>query len=115
MRRAAFGAIVLALLVAPAAVCAGVPARLTIEGTDPLQIRGHRFAPSERVRVVLSLPVRRSRTVVASLSGTFTIRFRDVDLARCALLAVRATGSRGSIAILKIAPTCLPPADDRRR
>ena len=107
MSRVGIVALLVATAVAPASASSRPPL-LTVSSTRPLQVRGTHFVSGERVRVVVSLPARASRTVVATASGMFTVRFRRIYLGRCEAIAVRARGNQGSSASLRIAPMCVP-------
>lgn len=105
----------LAVLIAVAAVlAAGASARssgprLVITATNPLSVRGAHFAPAERIRVTGFVKgATATRSVVATASGTFTVRFRTLDLSGCGIYGARATGSAGSKVTVRIAPECAP-------
>jgi len=83
--------------------------QLRLTDRTPLVISGRHFRPLEQVRVVVLIRDGVARRVVASRAGVFTARFDDVTVTRCEPLSVRATGGRGSDALLKLpAPACLP-------
>ncbi len=76
---------------------------------QPLVVQGLSFKPGERVEVVLYATAQTTRRATASKAGSFTVSFHEVPLGRCSSLAVRAAGSFGSRAALKLpAPACLP-------
>ncbi|MFN2466840.1 MAG: hypothetical protein ABR521_01730 [Gaiellaceae bacterium] len=114
MRRLLLGSCVIATALSAAALSGGGEAAsgqpaLRLAKRVPLTIAGVRFQAGERVTVAVTgtLEVRARRT--ASAEGSFTIRFANVAAGRCDALIVRATGSRGSRAVLRpMAPQCLP-------
>jgi hypothetical protein len=78
----------------------------------PLTVRGVHFAARERVVLTLfgSDGVARKKTAAtANANGSFTIRFGNERSSHCDTL-VRAVGSRGNRALLKLLPrpACLP-------
>jgi hypothetical protein len=107
---------VLLLLAAPLAASAsgsseraGRSPSIRLVSQQPLVVRGRHFRSSERVRVVVLASSRRVRRVTATGTGTFTATFRKVRFVRCTGLDVRAIGSKGSIAVLKLPqPACAP-------
>jgi hypothetical protein len=110
---------VLLLLVVPVAAFASASSfssdrasrapSLRLVSKEPLVVRGRSFRPAERVRVVVRANRDRVRRVTATRSGSFTASFGTVRFVRCIGLDVRATGSRGSIAVLKLPqPLCAP-------
>lgn len=84
-------------------------ATLAISDRDPLTIRGARFSPGEKVKLLVSGQVHLSRTVQAGTRGGFTTVFR-VSLGRCDALVVQAIGSRGHRAQVEVAQTACAPA-----
>ena len=91
------------------------PARQTsvpvvrVPDTTPFVVRGTRFQPNERVRVVARVDRRHVKTVVATAKGVFRARFPGVSVRDCAGYVVRATGSKGSTAFLRQLPSCAEP------
>jgi hypothetical protein len=103
-------AVVLALVLAVPA-WGGKPRRpsLQLRSIDPVVVTGRGFASGEPVLLTArSGATGRAVPVVAKRDGTFRARFR-LHLGRCALLTVRAVGTRGSRAILKVDPNCPSP------
>lgn len=95
-------ALLLTLLVfAPTGAAAGTPS-LQAVSTQPLDVHGVRFRPTERVivRVVAAGSVR-VHIVRATPVGTFTTRFTAVTLERCTAWVVTARGSKGSTAAIR--------------
>lgn len=95
---------------APIRERAGARPALRLVRVQPFTVLGTGFKPRERVRVTV---VREDRTVVrargASAAGRFVVSFRELEPRRCAASRVKATGVRGSRAILKLAqPACAP-------
>ena len=108
MRTAA--AVVLALVLAVPAWGAK-PRRpsLDLRSTDPVVVTGRGFASGEPVLLTARAgTVGRAVPLEAKRDGTFTARFR-LKLGRCTPLTVRAVGTRGSRAILKLDPGCPKP------
>jgi hypothetical protein len=81
---------------------------LAVAKTAPLTVRGSHFRAGERVTVEASMKRRYVRTVTASASGAFLVRFAGVALDGCTSYLLRATGSRGSVAVRKVVPMCPP-------
>jgi hypothetical protein len=82
-------------------------AHLVIVSTDPLVVRGLRFEPGERVKLLVTAGGRAApmSAARASSAGRFTARLGRTVAAREALV-VQAIGSRGSRAMADIsAPT----------
>jgi hypothetical protein len=76
---------------------------------DPLVVRGAHFAPGERVSVKLYGLLRATRTARADGTGVFRVVFSPIRYGRCAVSQVRATGSRGSKAMLRFPQlACMP-------
>jgi hypothetical protein len=99
-----------AFLLMPAAAFSGrgsTPGTvLHIADVTPFVVRGSGFQSKERVRVVLRSNGRHVKTLVATPSGTFKVRFPGVSLRRCVGYFVRATGSKGSRAYVRLVPEC---------
>jgi hypothetical protein len=98
----------LALLVAPpAAAVAHVEAAphlaVTMSSTAVV-VRGSSFRSLERVRVSVTMATMRTKRVLASSAGRFSVVFDGLQGDRCSGGVVRATGSRGSIVVAKIPP-----------
>jgi len=90
----------------------GISGANRIVHLEPLIVRGFFFKAKELVRVkgfVAEAQV--ARSVRANLFGTFSIDVgRDVHLAGCSAGAfLKATGSLGSVAVLKIPPRLCAP------
>jgi hypothetical protein len=83
-------------LLAPAAG-ATTHASLNVSTTDPVTIVGAQFRPAENVRLMVTAAgERRTRTMVASATGTFRARFVGLEApGRCKVTAV-AVGAKGS-------------------
>ena len=80
-----------------------------VPNTTPFVVRGTRFKPNERVRVVAQAEGRHLRTVVATAKGAFTARFARITVGRCGGYFVRATGNKGSSASVRHMPACAEP------
>jgi len=98
---------ILAALLAPAALAA--PPHLTAGGTAPFTVRGSHFKPGERVRIVVQAEDGGTKTVTAGALGGFVARFPGVSIGSCAAYVVRAFGSAGSRATLRVMPECPQP------
>jgi hypothetical protein len=82
---------------------------LRLVDRDPFTVKGLNFKPRERVKVVLHADEVMSRRATANELGAFLVRFGEVSIGRCDAFSVRAFGSRGSRAALKLPqPACLP-------
>ena len=104
--RAVAAAVLVLLLVLPAAAAQPRRATLKLATLAPLVVHGQEFGKSERVALTASSSsAQRMLSVVARRDGSFTARF-DLRLGRCASLTVRAVGARGSRAILQREPGC---------
>jgi hypothetical protein len=102
--------ILVALTVVPLGT-GSASARLSLVDRQPLTIRGLAFKPYEKTRVVVVAQTRTAKTVRATKSGRFTVRFRTVAVPRCGGVFATARGGAGSFARLKIPlPACLPAA-----
>jgi hypothetical protein len=84
-------------------------ARLAGPATSPLSVRGTLFRANERVVVVAQANGTHRRTVTSTARGTFLVRFAGVALGNCASYVIRATGNRGSYAVLRVIPECAAP------
>lgn len=101
------GGAVLASTVALASPAAVASPHLAVTAVHPITVRGARFLPRERVRVVVTTGAGKgTRYVRASRTGTFAVRFTAVRVAPCPWYVVRATGNRGSRAVLRLMPEC---------
>jgi hypothetical protein len=87
---------------------AGKPA-LRLVSTSPLKIRGLRFVPKERVRVMVLEAGSATKRVRADKRGTFVASFNETSVDRCSALSVLAVGSRGSRAEWKRPGPLCPP------
>jgi hypothetical protein len=96
--------------VVPTGTAATAP-RLRLVGTQPLVVRGESFEPRERVTVTALTPSRSPRVLIrASSSGRFKASFRSVVRPCGSSVAVRALGSLGSRATLRLPGVpCIPP------
>jgi hypothetical protein len=99
----------LALSAAPGLQAAATSPRLAVTASSPLVVRGRDFVAAERVLVTVWTAGRRaSAATTATTSGVFVLRFTKAPQFGCTTLLIRATGSRGSTARLKIMPICPP-------
>ena len=107
------GALVAAPLLAAASVAlaADGPPVLALADTDPLSVRGVRFAPGERVtvRVVIRGGPRQTRLFRAGARGSFTAPFPTLAVSQCDAYSIHALGWRGSRASrVQLPPPCGP-------
>jgi hypothetical protein len=112
MRRIAVLVAVFAVA-APALATPRVP-RIWLASKSPAAVAGRGFQAQERVKVVVAESgTRWAKVVDATEAGTFTARFRISVSVRCgSLVAVTATGSKGSRATWKLTEAeCPPPID----
>lgn len=106
MIRTSFGIVVVAfgLVAAPAGATV---ARLAVPDTAPLTVLGTHFKPHEHVRLsVVTSAGAGTRTLTAGEAGGFLTRFSAITLGTCASYTVRATGSLGSRAMIRVVPEC---------
>jgi hypothetical protein len=82
-------------------------AALKLESTAPLTISGRHFGVREPVVLIYFDPDGSSRVVAlrATGKGTFKARF-PIRVRRCDAFTVRATGARGSRAVLQVERRC---------
>lgn len=85
-------------------------ARPTLRAIDesPFTVRGTGFVPGERVTVVVAARDTWRRIVTAGQLGGFTAVFRAASIDSCQPFYVRATGDRGSRAVLRRIVECIP-------
>jgi hypothetical protein len=83
---------------------------VTITSMSPAVVHGAGFVPQERVIVTVSAKGSRTRTITASATGAFRIRFVGFSIPRCAVYGVRAKGNRGSFVSWKIVTMCAEPS-----
>lgn len=108
MRLAALVLLVLALL--PVAASGSTrTARVTLPSRSPVTVQGTGFRPSERVAVTVSAKTTHRKSVTASRRGAFRTTFPGFSIGYCEAFAVRAKGSRGSSAFVKVIPECAQP------
>ena len=108
MRVGALLLLVLAL-VPSVAGASQLRARVAIVATAPFTVHGTGFRPRERVTVTVTATGMRSKVVTATGRGAFTATFKGFSVPHCVGYAVKAKGSRGSLATLDITPECPPP------
>lgn len=88
------------------ALTAAALALVLAHGSSPLAVHGRGFHAREHVRVTIGA---RADTVVATRDGTFVAPFPGFTISRCGAVLIRAVGSKGTTAALKIPrPACLP-------
>jgi hypothetical protein len=98
-------ALVAALGSAASGQSAGRPALLVVD-QRPFTVQGRHFRSHERVNVTLYKGQQsiRTRRVTASSSGGFRAVLQETAVDRCDTIFVRAVGTRGSNAVLKLLP-----------
>lgn len=108
--RAAAAALTMLALTLPAGGEAAKRAELRLQSVVPLVVRGAAFGPNELVRLTAKSPGRPTRrtVVLANGRGAFVALFPLV-LDRCTRFTVRASGARGSRAVLQATPRCPKP------
>ena len=106
--RGALAVLVLALVATGVGYAAPPSPSLRLASREPLVVQGARFRAFEHVTVtVVALP-RQVKRVTTSRAGSFRIAFDKVLVGGCGRFAVRAVGTRGSVALLKIPlPACI--------
>ncbi len=78
------------------------PPSLHLASRQPLVVRGAHFRAFEQITVTVLVLPRRVKRVEASREGSFGVSFDRVLIGRCGALGIRAAGSKGSTAVLKI-------------
>ena len=108
LRRAAL-VLVVALVVVSAAVAG--PGRLRVLPSTQFTVRGTAFQPGEHVLVVVTASEDGAvRRVTAGRGGGFVVRFPGVEVSACPGYRVRATGDKGTRALLNVRmPECPQP------
>ena len=110
--RKGFALGIVALVLAGVASAAPRPAVKLLSENDPMVVKGTGFRSKEHVRVTLKVATPAAtwrRNVVATRTGTFRAVIGLVQTGRCGF-NLRATGSGGSVATLKLPPlpACMP-------
>ena len=109
MNRRLFSLLAVALALVAVAAASAAPPKLTVTSQDRFTVRGVRFHPGERVLVVVAAAsLRASKRLRAGTAGGFTAQFPAVQFSTCETYTVRATGDRGSQAILRVRPPECP-------
>jgi hypothetical protein len=109
MRTAAVLPVVIAALAAASAGAAPASPVLALAGRQPVVVAGAHFRPLEWVRVTVFSAASESVRLRADRRGTFRTGFSDVTVGRCGGMQIRASGTRGSVAVLKLPlPACMP-------
>ena len=73
-----------------------------VRGAHSFVVRGTHFIAREQVLVTLTASERRIKTVRTSAAGVFNADFGSIFIDPCDAFSVRAVGSRGDRALLKI-------------
>jgi hypothetical protein len=101
--------LVLIGLVTASTAAASSP-HLRITTVSPLTLRGNGFAANERVRVTVSAEISATRRVLTGSGGGFVARFPTITFGYCTASIIRAVGSTGDTAVIRIAaPECPQP------
>lgn len=111
---AAAAAAAVAIATASGAFAAGRAPALRVLDRDPLVVRGESFRPGERVVVTAFTGLGPRSVRTTARGGVFRVAFRLPDQPCAGARAVRARGSLGSTATLRLAPAgaCVPPPRD---
>ena len=110
-----FISVLLAALLPSLAPAGSLRARVWLADRSPLVVRGSGFAAAERVTVTITGAGRFVRTVTATRAGVIIVRWTSSPTAKasCAVLAIRAAGSRGTVATAKVPGLeCAQPPQD---
>jgi hypothetical protein len=106
----AIGVIALGLTLSAAATAASGRPALRVTDRAPFTVHGYRFDAGEHLRIVITTKARTTRRLDASGRGTFTLKLRDLAVARCGQYSVRAYGPSGLRAAVKSPPeSCAVP------
>lgn len=114
MRKIAI-AVALAAVVPTLAATAATPRpTLKLVDREPLVVRGEQFRPGERVTVTASTGLGPRTVRTTAYRGAFRATFRLPNQPCAAAWLVRARGSLGSTATLRLAQSsaCIPPPRD---
>jgi predicted RNA-binding protein with TRAM domain len=105
------GALLLVLALVVVAAAAAAPARLRVMPTTQFTVQGTGFHPGEHVTVAVQAEDEgASKRVTAGTGGGFVVRFPGVQAGSCPGFRVRATGDKGTRALLSVrAPECPQP------
>ena len=105
------GAVVLVLALAAVSAAVAAPGRLRVMPTTQFTVQGAGFLPGEHVTVsVQADDESASKRVTAGTGGGFVVRFPGVQAGSCPGFRVRATGDKGTRALLRVmAPECPQP------
>jgi len=84
--------------------------RIRLTTVSPLTLRGTGFAIRERVRITVNAETSATRRVLTGSGGGFVARFPTLTFRYCTASIIRAVGSTGDTAVLRIAaPECPQP------
>lgn len=97
-------------LVGASTATAKTHARVAMQSTAPVTIRGTGFHARERVTVTVTTTGDRTKVVRANARGVFTATFTRFAIGHCIGYTIRAKGNHGSLATLTLTPECPPPA-----
>lgn len=100
------------LLLTAAASAAGKPSLSVVALRPQVVAKGLGFRPSERVQLRLVGRTVSTASVTASAGGSFRVVLVRPTPLRCGLLVLRAVGSKGSTALVRLGKAeCNPPGN----
>jgi hypothetical protein len=106
----------LAVAVVALAVCSPVLARglsapkMRMTDAAPATVQGSGFQPREIVRLVLTTAGKaQAHRLLTTTGGKFSTRWSDITVDLCSSWQIKATGSKGSRALLHSRPNPCPP------
>lgn len=95
---------------APAVAQTSATPKLRLTSAEPATAQGTGFQPRETVRVVLTTGDNATaRRVVATAAGRFSATWRTITVDVCGTWQLKATGNKGSRALLHSRPHICPP------
>lgn len=98
-------ALLAGLMVATTSAATRTRPVLIVHGTRPIVLLGRHFVAHERVTITSNTG--KSVRVTANSTGAFSVTLGNISPDRCAGLRLRAVGSQGSIATIKLPlPAC---------
>jgi hypothetical protein len=105
------GALLVVLALVVVATAAASPATLRVMPGTQFTVRGIGFHPGERVLVAVQAGEdAASKRVNAGTGGGFIVRFPGLEVGSCPGYTVRATGDKGTRALLRMrVPECPQP------
>jgi hypothetical protein len=92
----------------PTAAAATRKAQVMLTSSSPVVVRGYGFHARERVAVTVSASETHKKFVYATRRGAIRALFRGFSIQYCEPYDIRAKGSRGSSAFVRVIPDCAP-------